>query len=197
MGTEQSASHEGAPTAGHAATATMGRLSLHMAAPHNRPAPEALHVVQIKSRDRVRSLAEVYTHKREVDAMLDLVRGMFPSAEEPGNTDRTFLEPACGSGNFLEEILRRKLAFVTTRRYGRGERRQRRGVSEQASRRNQLAPRQRPQHAGGLVSLRRSSRDDPDDERDPGGRPRRNRGHRARRLSPRKTRHVRPRVVLP
>lgn len=56
---------------------------------------------QIKSRDRVRDLAEVYTHKREVDAMLDLVPGMFPSAADPGNTDRTFLEPACGSGNFL------------------------------------------------------------------------------------------------
>lgn len=77
---------------------------------------------QIKSRERVRDLAEVYTHKREVDAMLDLVRDMFPSDEDPLNTDRTFLEPACGSGNFLEEILARKLAFVTVRRYGRGER---------------------------------------------------------------------------
>lgn len=77
---------------------------------------------QIKSRERVRDLAEVYTHKREVDAMLDLVTDMFPSEHDPQATDRTFLEPACGSGNFLEEILRRKLAFVTTRRYGRGER---------------------------------------------------------------------------
>lgn len=78
--------------------------------------------VQIKSRERVRDLAEVYTHKREVDAMLDLVPDMFPNADDPANTDRTFFEPACGSGNFLEEILRRKLVFVTTRRYGRGER---------------------------------------------------------------------------
>jgi hypothetical protein len=70
----------------------------------------------------VRDLAEVYTQKREVDAMLDLVPDMFPSASDPGNTDRTFFEPACGSGNFLEEILRRKLAFVTARRYGRGGR---------------------------------------------------------------------------
>lgn len=77
---------------------------------------------QIKSRQRVRDLAEVYTHKREVDAMLDLVDDMFPSDEQPLNIDRTFLEPACGSGNFLEEILRRKLAFVTTDRFGRGER---------------------------------------------------------------------------
>jgi SAM-dependent methyltransferase len=77
---------------------------------------------QIKSRERVRDLAEVYTHEREVNAMLDLVSGMFPSARDSGNTDRTFLEPACGHGNFLVEILRRKLEYVTPRRYGRGER---------------------------------------------------------------------------
>jgi hypothetical protein len=78
--------------------------------------------VQIRSRERVRGLAEVYTHEREVSAMLDLVPDMFPSASDPGNTDRTFLEPACGHGNFLVEILRRKLEYVTPRRYGRGER---------------------------------------------------------------------------
>ena len=77
---------------------------------------------QIKSRERVSDLAEVYTHEREVNAMLDLIPDMFPSAEAPGNTDRLFLEPACGHGNFLGEILRRKLAYVTPRRYGRGER---------------------------------------------------------------------------
>jgi hypothetical protein len=77
---------------------------------------------QIKSRQRVRDLAEVYTHKREVESMLGLVADMFPSEEQPLNIDRTFLEPACGSGNFIEEILRRKLAFVTTERVGRGER---------------------------------------------------------------------------
>jgi hypothetical protein len=47
---------------------------------------------------------------------------MFPSTDDPGNTDRTFLEPSCGHGNFLVEILRRKLSHVTSRRYGRGER---------------------------------------------------------------------------
>jgi SAM-dependent methyltransferase len=77
---------------------------------------------QIKSRDRVRDLAEVFTHEREVNAMLDLVADMFPSESDPGNTDRLFLEPACGHGNFLAEILRRKLATVTTKRYGRGDR---------------------------------------------------------------------------
>lgn len=76
---------------------------------------------QIKSRQRVRDLAEVYTHEREVNAMLDLVPDMFPSTRDPGNTDRTFLEPACGHGNFLVEILLRKLKYVTPRRYGRGE----------------------------------------------------------------------------
>lgn len=80
------------------------------------------HSEQVRSRDRVRNLAEVYTHEREVNAMLDLVADMFPGRTDPGNTDRKFLEPACGHGNFLEEILRRKLAFVTTERYGRGER---------------------------------------------------------------------------
>ena len=84
--------------------------------------PSAPHRGQIKSRERVRDLAEVYTHKREVDAMLDLIPDMFPSDDDPSNTDRKFLEPACGSGNFLEEILRRKLVFVTSRRYGRSGR---------------------------------------------------------------------------
>lgn len=77
---------------------------------------------QIKSRDRVRDLAEVYTHEREVKAMLDLVGSMFPSSEEPDKLDRTFLEPACGDGNFLVEILHRKLRHVTARCHGRGER---------------------------------------------------------------------------
>lgn len=85
-------------------------------------APNERHRGQIKSRERVRDLAEVYTHQREVNAMLDLVPDMFPTAENPGNTDRKFLEPACGSGNFLEEILQRKLAYVTTERYGMGQR---------------------------------------------------------------------------
>ena len=75
---------------------------------------------QIKHRDRVRDLAEVYTHYREVTAMLDLVPGMFPTEDNPDNIDKRFLEPAAGHGNFLVEILRRKLAVVTTARY-RGE----------------------------------------------------------------------------
>lgn len=53
--------------------------------------------------------------------MLDLVPDMFPTPRDPGNTDRSFLEPACGHGNFLLEILRRKLKYVTPQHYGRGE----------------------------------------------------------------------------
>ena len=75
---------------------------------------------QIKSRERVRDLAEVYTHEREVNAMLDLVPDMFPSATDPGNTDRTFLEPACGHGNFLVAILRPQ-ARSTSRRAATAE----------------------------------------------------------------------------
>jgi len=76
---------------------------------------------QIKTRDRVRDLAEVYTHEREVNAMLDLVPNMFPSVAHPDNHDCTFLEPACGHGNFLREILSRKLSTVTAARYRRPE----------------------------------------------------------------------------
>lgn len=67
---------------------------------------------QIKSRERVRDLAEVYTHKREVDAMLDLIPDMFKEI------DSRFLEPACGDGNFLVEILLRKLRLITAKEHG-------------------------------------------------------------------------------
>lgn len=58
---------------------------------------------QIKSRERVAKHGEVFTAEREVKAMLDLVK---PETER---IDSKFLEPACGNGNFLVEILRRKL----------------------------------------------------------------------------------------
>lgn len=59
---------------------------------------------QIVSKERVRAHGEVYTAAREVNAMLDLVK------DETRRIDSRFLEPACGDGNFLAEILRRKLA---------------------------------------------------------------------------------------
>ena len=62
---------------------------------------------QIKSRQRVADHGEVFTNPREVNAMLDLVR------DESFRLDSRFLEPACGDGNFLIEILRRKLSLLT------------------------------------------------------------------------------------
>lgn len=60
----------------------------------------------IKSKTRVADHGEVFTPPWMVDAMLDLVKG------ETERIDSRFLEPACGSGNFLIRILQRKLAAV-------------------------------------------------------------------------------------
>ena len=61
---------------------------------------------QIKSKKRVAKHGEVFTAEREVKAMCDLV------AQECDRIDSRFLEPACGNGNFLAEILTRKLTTV-------------------------------------------------------------------------------------
>ena len=61
---------------------------------------------QVKSKKRVTDHGEVFTAEREVNAMLDLVK------QETERIDSRFLEPACGDGNFLSEILRRKLTVV-------------------------------------------------------------------------------------
>ena len=61
---------------------------------------------QVVSKQRVADHGEVYTAKREVNAMLDLVK------EETERIDSRFLEPACGNGNFLVEILNRKMEAV-------------------------------------------------------------------------------------
>ncbi len=66
---------------------------------------------QVKSKQRVADHGEVFTAEREVNAMLDLVKN------ETERIESRFLEPACGDGNFLAEILRRKLAVVQ-RKYG-------------------------------------------------------------------------------
>lgn len=60
----------------------------------------------IKSKQRVADHGEVFTPEWTVDAMLDLVK------DESERLDSRFLEPACGSGNFLTKILKRKLATV-------------------------------------------------------------------------------------
>lgn len=61
---------------------------------------------QVKSKQRVSDHGEVFTADREVQAMCDLVK------QETERIDSRFLEPACGDGNFLAEILNRKLLIV-------------------------------------------------------------------------------------
>ena len=69
---------------------------------------------QIKSKKRVQERGEVFTNEREVKAMCDLVK------DETERIESRFLEPACGDGNFLAEIVTRKLAVVS-KRYGKSE----------------------------------------------------------------------------
>lgn len=64
---------------------------------------------QVISRQRVVDHGEVLTAQREVIAMLDLV------VNEAERIESRFLEPACGNGNFLAEVLRRKLKVVEKR----------------------------------------------------------------------------------
>lgn len=64
---------------------------------------------QVKSKQRIADHGEVFTSEREVNAMLDLVK------QETERIDSRFLEPACGTGNFLAEILNRKLKVVKSR----------------------------------------------------------------------------------
>lgn len=59
-----------------------------------------------KSKQRIADHGEVFTPPWMVEAMLDLVKA------ESERIDSRFLEPACGSGNFLVQVLRRKLAAV-------------------------------------------------------------------------------------
>lgn len=66
---------------------------------------------QVKSKKRVAEHGEVFTAEREVNAMLDLVK------QETERIDSRFLEPACGNGNFLAEVLKRKLNVVDSRYY--------------------------------------------------------------------------------
>ena len=68
----------------------------------------------VKSKQRVADHGEVFTPAWMVKAMLDLVK------DETERIDSRFLEPACGSGNFIVQILRRKLAAVEFK-YGKSE----------------------------------------------------------------------------
>jgi hypothetical protein len=69
---------------------------------------------QIKSKERVAEHGEVFTPPHLVEAMLDLVK------DETQRIDSRFLEPACGSGNFLIKILQRKLDAVN-KKYGQSD----------------------------------------------------------------------------
>lgn len=68
----------------------------------------------VKSRKRVADHGEVFTPSWMVEDMLDLVKG------ETERLDSRFLEPACGSGNFLKSVLQRKLKIVQAK-YGRSD----------------------------------------------------------------------------
>ncbi len=68
----------------------------------------------IKSKKRVADHGEVFTPPWLIENMLDLVKG------ETERIDARFLEPACGSGNFLVPVLRRKLAAVESK-YGKSD----------------------------------------------------------------------------
>ena len=61
---------------------------------------------QIKSKDRVTNFGEVNTSNMQVNSMLDLVK------QETERIESRFLEPACGDGNFLIEVLERKCAVL-------------------------------------------------------------------------------------
>jgi hypothetical protein len=69
---------------------------------------------QVKSKQRVTEYGEVLTPPHIVNAMLDLVK------QETECIDSRFLEPACGTGNFLAEVLSRKLEVVK-KRYGKSQ----------------------------------------------------------------------------
>ena len=60
----------------------------------------------VKTKQRVADHGEVFTPEWMVEAMLDLVK------DESERIDSRFLEPACGSGNFLVQVLKRKLVAV-------------------------------------------------------------------------------------
>ena len=82
---------------------------------NEEPSPEMHRTMNhVKSKQRVADHGEVFTPAWMVEAMLDLVK------DETERIDSRFLEPACGSGNFLVQILRRKLAAVELK-YGKSD----------------------------------------------------------------------------
>lgn len=76
------------------------------ALPNRTSCPKIRQMNLVKSKQRVADHGEVFTPAWMVEAMLDLVK------EESERIDSRFLEPACGSGNFLVQVLKRKLVSV-------------------------------------------------------------------------------------
>lgn len=70
-------------------------------------------MAQIKSKKRVSDFGEVFTAEREVKAMCDLI-----PHDVWENIESTFLEPSCGNGNFLVEILERKYSYCKSEEDG-------------------------------------------------------------------------------
>ena len=66
---------------------------------------------QVKTKTRVSMFGEVYTAKREVNAMLDMV------GETISDISKTVFEPACGNGSFLSEVLRRRIEHIKSNSY--------------------------------------------------------------------------------
>lgn len=62
----------------------------------------------IRTKDRVRKLGEVFTRTQEVNKMLDLIPQI--------TIEMTFLEPTCGNGQFVVEILKRKFDLCKTKK---------------------------------------------------------------------------------
>ena len=60
----------------------------------------------IKGKERVENFGEVNTSAKEIDGILDML------VNEVNRVDSKFYEPACGDGNFLTEILKRKINFI-------------------------------------------------------------------------------------
>lgn len=71
--------------------------------------PKIVQELLVKSKQRVSAHGEVFTPSQTVEQMLDLVK------DESTRIDSRFLEPACGEGNFLKQVLARKLASVEAR----------------------------------------------------------------------------------
>jgi hypothetical protein len=90
------------------------RRSTQDVGPSSKTAGKQEAETLIRSKQRVADHGEVFTPPWLVDAMLDLVKG------EADRIDARFLEPACGSGNFLVRVLQRKLASVEIK-FGKSE----------------------------------------------------------------------------